>query len=102
MAVYSSNATRPSATCLPFNPGQEFKALQRKSGLIDRYLFGVHCKPSKAPADRTWIRSRAARFLKSNSDCDIFARHSYIDVADALRRRFDCEGFFHEEDNFVR
>lgn len=101
MAVDSSNATRSNPTYLPFNPGHEFEALQKKYGRVDRYLFRLFDKGSKASTDKTWVKSKDARSLGSNSDRDIFTRANRDNVAQTLRRHLFGEGQPREEDNFV-
>jgi len=101
MAAHSSNATRPNTTCLPFNPGPKFKALLERYGQVDRYLFRLSDKYSRASTDRTWVKSRDARLLRPSSNSDIFARYSYSDSAEALRRHLFNEVVPHIEKNFV-
>jgi hypothetical protein len=101
MAAHNSNATRPNTTCLPFTPGPEFKALYEKYNRVDRYLFRVTDKQSKAAINATWAKSNDAQRQTSNSHSDIFARKSYNDVAAALRRHLCLEALPHGEDNLV-
>jgi hypothetical protein len=101
MATPSSNAIQSTTSCLPFNPGPEFEDLQKKYGHVDRYLFRLFHKHSEAIKDRAWIKSRDAQLLRPSSNCDIFARYSRKDVAQALRRHLLKEVQPHEEDNFV-
>jgi len=102
MAAYNSNATRPHAICLPFNPGQEFNALKKKYGPQDRYLFRLSNKHSRPSTNTTWVKSRDAQRLKPNCDRDIFAKDPRSDAAEALRRHLLNEvGPQEEDDNFV-
>jgi hypothetical protein len=101
MAAHNSNATRPNAICLPFNPGPEFKALQEKYGQPDRYLFRLSDKHSRASTNTAWVKSRDAQRLEPNSNRDIFARYPRSDAAEALRRHLNNEVGPQGDDNFV-
>lgn len=101
MAVDSNNETRSNPTYLPFNPGREFEALQKKYGRVDRYLFRLFDKNSKASTDKTWVKSNDARHLGPNRDRDIFTRADRDAVAQALRRHLLGEIQPREEDHFV-
>lgn len=101
MAAHSSNATRPNTTCLPFNPGPEFKALLERYGQVDRFLFRASERNSRTSTDRTWVKSRDARLLRPSSNSDIFATHSYSKAAENLGRFLYSELSPQEDNNFV-
>lgn len=101
MAAYSSNATRPNTTCLPFNPDPKFKALLERYGQVDRFLFRASDKYSGQFTDKTWVKSRDAQLLRPSSNSDIFATHSYNKAAENLGRFLYSETSPQEDANFV-
>ena len=101
MASQSSNGTGLNATCLPFNPGQEFRALQETYGQIDRYLFRLSDKCSRAQTDKIWVKSPDARRHGPDSHRDVFTRRNRTNVAQALRRHLHGQPSDRNDDNLV-
>lgn len=68
-----SDGTQPHSTCLPFNPGPDFRISQ---GKVDRYLFRLYDKHSDGSMNDKWVKSKDADKAKFQCNKDVFERRS--------------------------
>ncbi|KAL8719362.1 MAG: hypothetical protein Q9225_003619 [Loekoesia sp. 1 TL-2023] len=92
---------------LLFNPTGDKAWLKEKFDDIPRYLFRITTPDSDATTDRHWVKSKAARYRRTNSTKDIFESYpnSALDpsstVAKMLNKHLRWSGRHPDADNFV-
>ncbi|KAH7021756.1 hypothetical protein B0J12DRAFT_391648 [Macrophomina phaseolina] len=99
LAVDLSALSLSTPSCVRFRPTGDRAWLQERLDDIPRYLFRVFTPESGGETNRSWTKSRDARFDGEMSIVDILARQDDYQVANMLNRHlrwWPCS-----EDNFV-